>query len=173
MIFFSSEARTYMLVLFLGLASSICLLRALDTNRLTWWAGYAASTCAAAYSHYTVAFFLMAQFAWAFWAVPQARKALILSNAAAVVGFLPGISGLQAAFKAPNFITYLLPVNVRNVVSVLKNFWIGHPIILINEMPGNIVLLMAAAGVILGAIGLVLTVRKRGRRWWRCRPVSF
>ena len=170
MIFFSSEARTYMLVLFLGLVSSICLLRALDTNRLAWWAGYAVSTCAAVYSHYSVVFFLVAQFAWAFFAAPQARKPVILSNVAAIVGFLPGVAGLPAGFRAPNFIEALLPVDLHNIVSVLKNFWIGHPVIPIDRMPGNVVLLMGAAGLVLGVFGTALARRHRRRRWWRISP---
>lgn len=156
MIYFSTEARTYMLVLFLGLVSSLCLLRALDTNRSLWWVGYAVATCGAFYSHYSSAFFLVAQLAWAFWAAPRARKALIIANAAAVVGFLPWINGLRADLKAPNFITLLIPVNVHNVTGILENFWIGHPIILVSTLPGNAALTLALLGLALGALGLAL-----------------
>jgi hypothetical protein len=167
MIFYSTEARTYMLVLFLGLASSICLLRALDTNRLAWWAGYAVSSCAAVYSHYSVVFFLVAQVAWAFFAAPRARKPLVWSNVAAVAGFLPAVGGLPADFKAPNLIALLVPVNLTDIRDILERFWIGHPEMNVASLPGNVAVLLGAAGLALGALGSVSVLRKRARPWWR------
>ena len=94
MIFFSTDARPFMLVLFFALLSTLALLRALDTGRLAWWAAYAASSCAAAYTHYTVVFLLVVQLGWALWTQPRARKPLVLANAAAVVAYLPWLGGL-------------------------------------------------------------------------------
>jgi hypothetical protein len=169
MIFYSTEARAYMLVLFLGLVSSICLLRAIATNRVAWWAGFAASSCAAIYSHYSVVFFLVAQFAWAFFAAPRARKALIWSNVAAVVGFLPGAAGLPAGLRAPNYLTYVMPVNLHNLRDIGGRFWFGHAGLPMHEVPGNVAILMAAAGLALGVFGAILVARHRGPRWWRLR----
>jgi hypothetical protein len=168
MIIFSTEARTYMLVLFLGLVSSICLLRAIGTNRLAWWAGYAVSCCAAAYSHYSVVFFLVAQFAWAFFAAPRARRPLIWANVAVVAGFLPAIGGLRDGFRAPNFITDLVPVNLTSIGNVLERFWIGPASFPVNLVPGNVAVGLGAAGLAVAVLGLAFaTVRKRGRVQWR------
>jgi 4-amino-4-deoxy-L-arabinose transferase-like glycosyltransferase len=167
MIFYSTEARSYMLVLFFALISSICLLRAIATNRFAWWAGYAASSCAAVYTHYTVVFFLVPLFVWAFFAAPRARKPLIWSNVAAVVGFLPGAAGLPAGLRAPNFLPFETPVNLRDMEYVGEHFWIGHAGLGLNDVPGDWAVLMAAVGLALGAFGAILVARHRGPRWWR------
>jgi hypothetical protein len=170
MIIFSTEARTYMLVMFLGLVSSICLLRAISTNRFSWWAGYAASCCAAAYSHYSVVFFLVAQFAWAFFAAPRLRRPLILANVAVVAGFLPAIGGLRDGFRAPNFITATVPVNLTDIRDTLERFWIGHPAMPIRMVPGNVAVLLGAAGLAVAVLGLAFAAQRRGRVRWRPTP---
>jgi hypothetical protein len=170
MIIFSTEARTYMLVLFLGLVSSICLVQAIGTNRLAWWAGYAVSCCAAAYSHYSVVFFLVAQFAWAFFAAPRARKPLIWANVAVVVGFLPAVGGLRAGLRDANFIQTLVPVNLTDIGNILERFWIGPATFPVNEVPGNVAVLLAVAGLAVAVLGLAFAARKRGRVRWRPTP---
>ena len=170
MIVFSTQARTYMLVLFLCLVSSICLLRAIDTNRFAWWAGYATSSCAVVYSHYSAVFFLVAQFAWAFFAAPRARKAVILSNVAAIIGFLPGAAGLPADFRTPNYFTYLVPVNWHSMQDIVGRFWIGHTGLPLHQVPGDLAVLLGALGLALGAFGAILAARRRGPQWWRVKP---
>jgi hypothetical protein len=170
MIIFSTEARTYMLVLFLGLLSSICLLRAISTNRFAWWAGFAVSCCAAAYSHYSVVFFLVAQFAWAFFAAPRARKPLIWANVAVVVGFLPALAGLRAGLRDANFITDLVPVNLTNIGNILERFWIGPASFSVNKVPGNVAVLLGVAGLVVAVLGLAFAARRRGRVRWKPTP---
>lgn len=161
MIFYSSEARTYMLVLFLGLLSSICLIRSLDTGRMSWWVGYAASTCAAIYSHYSVVFFLVVQLAWALWTVPRARKHLLIANAAAIIGFLPWINVFRADLHYPNLIPLLLPLNLHNILRTGESFWIGHPIVPLHEVPGDVAVFLALAGLGVALIGVAAAARKR------------
>ena len=166
MIYFSTDARTYMLVLFFGLSSSLCLLRAIGTSRVIWWVGYAASTCAAAYSHYSVVFFLVPQLVWAFYVAPRARKQLIISNVAAIVAFLPWLPGFRADLHQPNLIKYFLPVNAHTVWTVLQDFWIGSPVIPVSHLPGNFAVDLAIAGLAVGACGLALeAVRRRPLHW--------
>ena len=74
MIFYSTEARPFMLMLFLSLLSTLALLRALDSGQNGWWVAYAACSCGAFYTHYSAVFVLAVLFAWAFWSQPQARK---------------------------------------------------------------------------------------------------
>jgi uncharacterized membrane protein len=66
-IFYATEARAYALVAFLTGLSTLCLLRALETDRGRWWAAYAVAVLAVAFTHYIGAFVLLAQVAWAFW----------------------------------------------------------------------------------------------------------
>ena len=159
MIYFSSEARPYMLVLFLALLSTLALLRAIDTGRVGWWVAYAVCTCAVAYTHYTVVFLLVAQLAWALWTQPKALKALLLANTAAAVAYLPWLGGLREDLRAPNFITTFVPVNLSSVSNIAENWWIGHPVILIRLLPGNLVVALAEAGLALGIVGRLLQLR--------------
>ena len=73
MIYYSTEARSYGLVVFFVLLSTAALLRALDGGGVGWWVLYGAASCAAMYSHYTAAFALAGQALWALWANPGAR----------------------------------------------------------------------------------------------------
>src|SRR5207253_1172569 len=87
LIFYSTEARAYALMLLLGLLSTLALLRALDASPSRWWwAMYAFFSCAALYTHYTVVFVLFAQLAWAAWTHPGARRWLLGANVAVGVG---------------------------------------------------------------------------------------
>jgi len=172
MIYFSTEARPYMLVLFLALLSTLALLRALDTGWPGWWVAYAACTCGAAYTHYTVIFILVPQLAWAMWTQPKARRALIAANVAAGVAYLPWLGGLQEDLHAPSFIPTLVPVNLHTLQLIFVSYWIGHPAIPIKRMPGELAVALAATGLAIGLFGLVEGLRKAGRLRWRLSPRS-
>ena len=93
MIYYSTEARGYELMVVLVMLSTLAMLVAIDDRRARWWVLYAASSCAAMYTHYTAVFFLGAQLRVALWAHPEARRAAVLANLGAVIGFLPGSPG--------------------------------------------------------------------------------
>jgi len=169
MIFYSSEARTFMLVLFLALVSTLALIRALDTGRVLWWVVYAVCTSAAAYSHYSVAFYLVVQLGWALWTQPRAWRPLVVTNMAAVLTYIPWLGGLRADLHAPNLTSAIFPVTFANVVGSHEVFWIGHPLIPPHVLPGTAAIVLAAAGLLIGLVGVVL--RRRGDRpWWRLAP---
>ena len=169
MIFFSTEARPFMLTLFLGLLSTLSLLRGLDTGRVGWWAAYAASSCAAAYTHYTVVFLLVAQLGWALWTQPRARKYLVLANVAAAVAYLPWLGGVREDLHAPNNVTFL-PVTFHELRLIFENWWIGHTVIPIEVLPGNPARVLAGAGLAVGVVGLVLRLRTNARSSWAPSP---
>ena len=56
MIFYSTFARPYMLMLFLTLLSTLALVRGLDRGGLGWWVAFAVFSCGAVYTHYIVVF---------------------------------------------------------------------------------------------------------------------
>ena len=167
MIFFSTEARAYMLVTFFALLSTLALLRALDSDRLGWWVAYGAFSCAAFYTHYTVVYLLVAQFVWAFWTQPKARRWLLAANAAAVLAYLPWLGGLREDLNGPNFIGSF---TFHGLGVQLENLWIGHPDIPISHIPDRLGLALAVTGLAVGLLGLVLRARGAGRAQWRVPP---
>ena len=167
MIFYSSEARPYMLVLFLALLSTLALLRAVDTGRISWWVAYAACSCAAAYTHYTVVFLLLVQLAWALWTQPHARRALVAANVAVAVAYVPWLGGLREDLHAPNFIGGIAPLGFQTLKFINESFWIGHPVIALAKLPGNLMVEAAAIGLAVAAVGLLVKVLGPGRVTWR------
>jgi hypothetical protein len=167
LIFYSTEARPFMLMLFFTLLSTLTLLRALDSGKILWWVAYAACSCGAVYSHYSAVFLLVVQLAWAFWARPQMRKHLIVANVAAALGLLPWINGLREDLHAPSFINSLAPLKPDIVRIILGTSWIGHPETSLARLPGQFAATLAGAGLAIGAVGLLLNARGRTRtqRW--------
>ena len=95
-VFFSAEARAYMLMAFLVCASTLTLLLALDGRGRGWWALFACCVAGALYAHYTAAFALAAQAGWALWATRAALRPLVMAHAAAALAFLPWVPEIQS-----------------------------------------------------------------------------
>src|SRR5450631_1430317 len=101
MIYYSAEARSYSVLMFLVTSSTLAMLLAIDTRRTRWWVLYAVCSCAAIYTHYTCGFVLAVQFAWIIWAHPDLRRPMVLANVGVIVGLLPWTSGLINDFHSP------------------------------------------------------------------------
>jgi 4-amino-4-deoxy-L-arabinose transferase-like glycosyltransferase len=170
MIFYSSEARPFMLLLFLTLLSTLALLRALDTGRPGWWVAYAVCSCGAVYTHYTAVFLLVVQLGWALWTHPKARRALVVANVAAGLGFIPWLNGFREDLHAPSFISALAPANLHIFRIILETSWIGHPETTIGRLPGESTVALAGAGLAVAVLGLALKATKSGRLPWRLPP---
>jgi len=169
MIFYSTEARPFMLMLFLTLLSTLSLLRALDTRRLLWWVAYAACSCGAFYTHYDAVFLLFVQFAWVFWSEPRARKYLVIANVAAGLAFIPWINGFREDLHAPSFIAALAPLKPHIILTILVTTWIGHPETQLHLMPGLFAAALAGLGLAIGLVGLLMKARSTNRLRWRPR----
>jgi mannosyltransferase len=171
MVFYSTEARGYELMVVLVLGSTLCLLAALERGRARWWAGYAICTCAAVYTHYTAVFALAGQLLWVLWAHPAARRAALLATAAAAFGFLPWLSGLRGDLESPttDILSALQPFDVGYVRSSLAHWAVGFPYATpesrLADLPGVPALVALGLAVALGAVGLAAaTLRGRRRR---------
>jgi uncharacterized membrane protein len=170
MIFYSAEARGYGLMMALVVVSTLALLLAVDSGRRRWWVLYAACSLGAAYSHYTCFFVLLAQLAWVLWAHPEARKAAIVANVVAAIGFLPWISGLHNDLTSPTsqILSALSPFNLASIRSILGHWAFGYPYasVPLGDLPGAPALIALALALVVGALGLALAVRA-GRASWR------
>jgi hypothetical protein len=155
-IFLSTDGRPFMLEMVLCLISTISILKALRTNAIAWWILYGGSTTAAIYTHYTAVFILALQFAWAAVFHRRAWKALLIANAAAVLAYLPWLSGLREDLKAPNILATLVPFSLSNMGSVTEDWWIGHPVISLPQVPGHLAVGLAVAGLVFGGLAFFL-----------------
>jgi hypothetical protein len=168
MIFYSSEARAYSPAIVLVLLSSLALLTAVRGRRARWWAAYGACSCAAVFTHYTCVFALAVQLLWVLWAHPEARRAAILANIGAVVGFLPWLGGLSNDLASPDTKVWSMfsPFTAHAVRLSIEHWTVGYPYAFstteLRDLPGVAGLSAAALGLALGVVGLVLAlVRSR------------
>ncbi len=165
MIYYSTEARAYGLMMFAVLVSTLSILLALDTGRTRWWIVYAGSACAAFYLHYTCLFVLALQFAWVLWAHPQARRAVILASLAAAAGVLPWLPGLINDWRSPTvgILSALSPFTPFAVRFDIEHWAIGYPVSLatvgLRSFPGPAALILLAGAVALAVGGLVVALR--------------
>jgi mannosyltransferase len=166
LIFYSTEARAYALVLLLVLLSTLSLLRALRSRGFGWWAAYALCSCAAIYTHYPAVFALGAQFVWAFWTRPDARWPLVASNLAAAAGYIPWVPTLLDNTRSPgsDVIGFLNPFSLHAIGTDLSRWFVGHPYISVTSLPGPVALVMLGAGLATGVVGLLLRLRRTAAR---------
>jgi hypothetical protein len=141
MIYYSSEARAYGVLMLLVTLSTLSMLLALDTGRWRWWVGYAVCSCAALYTHYTCGFVLAAQLLWLWWAYPRARRQAILANLGVLVGLVPWIPGLNNDLHSPtaSILSALSPFNLHAVWIILGHWALGYPytaLAKLTQLPG-------------------------------------
>ena len=80
-IFYATEARAYALTMLCCLLAALTLVLAIESGRTRWWVAYSLSVAAAAYTHYTAVFVLIALFGWAFLALARGRGSRCCSPA--------------------------------------------------------------------------------------------
>ena len=163
MVYYSTEARGYELMIALTLLSTLAMLIAIEDRRARWWVLYATSSCAAVYSHYTAVFVLGAQLLWLVWARPESRRPALLANVGAVIGFAPWISGLIADLNSPTtkILGALEPFTLHTIATSLEHWSIAYPygFVPLKAVPGPLGLALIGAG-----IGLAI-VAVAARRW--------
>ena len=176
LIFYSQEARSYLLAALAVLLSTLALLTALDRRTLGWWAAYAVAACAAVYTSYTVVFALLAQFLWALWTYRDAWRQLVGASFVAALGFLPWLGEFFDDGRSPfNYLPVVHPLTFGNASSDLVESMIGSPTGGRGEVPGTVacVLIAGGAAVALAALALDRSARTSlrgepdtGRRLW-------
>jgi Dolichyl-phosphate-mannose-protein mannosyltransferase len=174
LIFYTTEARAYALAMLLLLASTLALLKALQANRVGWWAAYAVCSCAAMYSHYTSVFLLVAQASWALLTQPASRRDLVVANVFAAIGFLPWLPVLIKHSHSPGtmVIGFLQPFGPQAVRINLSHWAVGHPFLPLSTVPGPIAIAMVAGGCAVGVVAAILKVRQSTSTGFLPRPSS-
>jgi Dolichyl-phosphate-mannose-protein mannosyltransferase len=167
MIYYSTEARAYALMIALLTASTVALLAALRIGRARWWGLYALCACGALYSHYTSVFPLAAQFVWVLWAHREAIRPLLLANLGVLIGFAPWIPGFIADTESTTtqILSLLQPFTGEAVRSAVERWAIGHHDLELDAVPGNVGAALIAAGLLLAAAVGALRAWRWLHRW--------
>lgn len=162
LIFYSTEARAYALMMVLALLTTLALLRALDGHR-SGWVAYSACSALALYTHYTVAFVLAAVFLWAFVLKPNARRALIIANGVAFIAFLPWWHEFRAdtASVCAHIIAALEPFNATTAGQELAHWSFGSPLTSLATIPGHTATLLLALGLLVAIAQRLADLRHR------------
>lgn len=161
LIFYSTEARPYGLMMILCLGSTLALLQAVAGAGRRWWALYALLSCGVMFTHYTGAFVLIGQVAWALAYHRDAWRWLVGSNVAAALAWaLPWLSGYRADQDSPGaqLIGLLQPFGFEAFETDVLHWAIGHPIAAfpLSDAPGRPATVLIALGLAVGAVGIVV-----------------
>lgn len=157
LIFYSTEARSYSLLMTLGLVSTYALVRALESGRVRWWGLYAAASSAVMYTHYTGAFLLAGQAVWALASHRRAWRPLMIANAAAALAFLPWLPGYRedAASPATKVIGIIHPFGLHNLIGDVSHVALGLPFVHLGLLPGPVGIALTVLGLVLAAAGIL------------------
>jgi mannosyltransferase len=160
LIFYSTQARPYAVMVLLVLASTLALLMALEQGKRRWWAIYAVCSCAAVYTHYTAFFVLLAQAGWAFIFRPTIRRPLLITNLSAALGFAPWIPSVirdSHSYGAKAF-GILDPFTAHTVAHDSAVWAIGQPWAALASVPGTLAAVMIVIGLALSVAGITARV---------------
>ncbi|MGH2866702.1 MAG: glycosyltransferase family 39 protein [Solirubrobacteraceae bacterium] len=169
MIYYSTEARAYAVMMLLVMVSTLAMLIAVESGRARWWVVYAVCSCAAVYSHLTCGFVLAGQFLWLLWAHPEARGRAVVANLGAVAGLLPWTVGFLRDFSSPTLkiLSALSPFSAHDIPIILGHWAIGYPYANsdagVAHLPGPVALILLAAASLVTLAGLIMRSRRRSR----------
>jgi 4-amino-4-deoxy-L-arabinose transferase-like glycosyltransferase len=170
MIYYSTEARAYSLMVLLVTLSTLTMLLAIDTRRAGWWAVYAISSCAAVYTHLTCVFVLGAQLLWLLWADPQRRRPAVIANLAVLAGLLPWTVGFVTDLTSPTvkILSALSPFNAREIPIILGHWALGYPYAnsaRLSQLPGTVALVLLVLVTVVSLAGIATQAGRDQTRW--------
>jgi uncharacterized membrane protein len=153
-LFFGVQARPYATAAFFTVLSTYALVRAVRGDDRRWWALYAFAAAAAAYSHYTTVFVLVAQGAWGLWACRTRWRRVLLANVAAVILYLPWLATYMHGGAALREFAVIESFTVRHVLQDMVRLVVGYqyaPLHAIPTVPGFVAIAVCAllGGVLL------------------------
>jgi hypothetical protein len=155
--FYGVEARPYATMAFFIALSTWALLRAVRTGLAGWWMLYTLAAVAAAYSHYTSVFVLVAQGVWSLWVCRDRLRSPVIAGAAALVAYAPWIPHLRGKDLA--VIGLLHPLTTHNVITDLMRPIVGYPYGPLSAIPTDVGLGLVIACAL---VGLAFVLRDAG-----------
>lgn len=152
-LFYGVQARPYATAVFFTALSTYALVRAVGGDDRRWWALYALGAAAAAYSHYTTVFVLVAQAAWGMWACRTHWRRPLLANTAAAVLYLPWLAYMHGGAALKEF-ALIEPFNARHVLQDIVRFIAGYQYAPLHAIPTVFGIVVIAVCVLLGGLRL-------------------
>lgn len=154
MVYFSGNGRAYTVLVLLLIGSTLTMLKAAETGSARWWVAYGLLSCGVMYSHYTGMFVLAAQLAWLLVVHRDTWKPALITNFGAAILFLPWVSGLRGDLDSPTTkVLQALQGDGFTVKRQAVEAWVvGHPFLPPSQMPGKVVTVVIALGVLGGII---------------------
>jgi mannosyltransferase len=159
-VFYSSEARAYMTMMFFVVVSVLLLLLALERSSVRWWVGLGIASVAALYTHYTAVFAIAALPAWAVVTVPRARRPVLLTYGAVVLAYVPWLPFLNSSPLLVEAIGALYSFSAAHVAESTLRALVGLPFGPLERFPGPLgFLALSLLGVALIA-GAATSIRR-------------
>jgi uncharacterized membrane protein len=152
-LFFAVQARPYATATFFTVLSTYALVRAARSDDRPWWALYAVAAAAAMYSHYTVAFVLVVQGAWALWVCRARWHRPLIASLAAIVLYLPWLAYMHGGPQLAWFAA-IESFTVRHVLQDLVRFVIGYQYAPLRAIPTVLGFAAIVATVLFGGFHL-------------------
>ena len=170
MVFYSTEARGYGVMMCLVALSTLFMLEGARDGRVGWWVAYAVASCAAIYTHYTCVFVLGFQFAWLVWAHPEARRPALVANVVAALAYIPWLSGLRADLDSPTteILSLLQPFTADAIRTSLGHWTVGYPystLVPVSEIPGIPALILLGLAVVASLVAVLVRGRRADTPW--------
>jgi uncharacterized membrane protein len=152
--YYGIEARPYATLTFFVAASTLALVRAIDTRSPRWWACYALCAAAAAYTHYTAIFVLAVQGAWSLWVCRDRIREPLLASGAAILLYLPWLPELHGSEL--QVYAQLEPLTFHNVRDDVLRPIAGDPLATLRQIPTHLGLIALIACFAIGAVCIAL-----------------
>jgi len=167
LVFYSVEARSYSLVAALVLASTIFLLRAVDSGKRSNWAAYGLVSALAITTHYIAALALFGQWVWVLAVHPRLRREAIWAQVpvVAAVGICSPLIAEQFghAAKYLSRMAEVAPLSASTVGRITGQALIGQPFAFLTEVPGWPGLILILSGLV-GGFGIWLSGLRKVHR---------
>ena len=162
-IHYGIEARAYGALMCFSALSALMLVVAVDKGQARWWAAYGAAVAAVLYTHYTGIFVIAAEGAWALLMHGRRWRGLLLAYLGAAVAYLPWLPHVHGD---PSNLELWGFLSGWTKWDAFLQWAAGSPELPPSELPGAAALVLIAAGIALGLIGIATSAD-------RCAPSSL
>lgn len=151
-IYYGIQARPYATMAFFVALCALAAVHAVRSEGVGWWVLYVLAADAAAYSHYTAVFVLVALAGWTVWRCRKRVGPALVANACAVLIYLPWLPHLRSRYL--RIIGVLDPFNVHDIGHDVLDVTAGLPLTPLRTIPTRLGLVVLALCLLVGLASL-------------------